>query len=731
MKFFQKIALVCVLCITAIGFGGCTLPWWKTSDWGTGNNPYDPSKGTTTDVPLPGDTKNDDIVFGRDKANLQKEALATQGVRSIYTPDNDETTDDTILQADRAKYYQNASYQYEIIAKYILHILQGKYGSAVGTETLTYNFYADYSTNGTFYEGKKIRNDSDSTRMTVTLPSVTPQNGNEHLYETHENAINSPVTNVMWSGYDVGLRQIELAKGVGNNPPAVEAYHDDSLHWQITGTDITSYTAMVQLNLMQMALNFVRTQQIALTNPTEISASVARVEINRLAREIDKLGVPQKSAFYDILVDYIENTLIGGNLIERDKQSISYTDLSYIWYNWEKVGSHTDSEGNTVDDYDFVAKGPVYYGMNGSAHTFSSTEIYKFDYHDTVTEIVDAILGVYSGGKLLAEGFVAQYPTYTRVEAIDSQPFDFYYNVDEDLADGERQYISSMEYRNYNSMVLYPDASLDDDRITKYLEALKRGENVEEDDTLYDYDFTKKRWLYDSVNISIESRQEITVDVYMRVHLRGEKQADGTYNSSDFILHLTRMNTDPTKEYSYYPEQDEEFRKKYQDEKGNTKPDIYFDEQKTNERFVMFGDLMMTEKYNEFLKGVQNSFVVGEDNKTAENYRQFYHEQQVLDDKGVDVPQEGDSFHNVFLGKLGSTVSIDTARHLEKSLTFTNFYGEIVDLSDKYLCQDDCDFIEYIFDVQKDETKPSDYDYSFKYSILNYYFWGEYEQEEE
>ncbi len=736
MKFLQKIALVCVLCFTVTSFGGCTLPWWNTSDWGSGgNNPYDPNSKSNSTVPLP-DGNQDQEYKGWDKAFIQKEALATQGVRSIYVPDNDEETDDEILKKDRAKYYENAAYQYEIIAKYILHTLQGKYGTSVGASELEYKFYADYSTAGTFYENKKIRNEDDVESITIPLPAYSPEEKGGKCQETCENAINQPVVNLMWTGYDEGTRQITLEKGVGNNPPSAVQYRDESLKWQITGDDILSdYYARVQLNLMQMAINFMSTdasEKVTVTSISQTSEDSAKVEIEKLTRKIDKLGVPQKAGFYKELVQYIEKNLIGESLIARDDESnyIDYTDLSYYWWNYEVVNTYTDEDGNTHEVWDYVKYGPVYYGMGSSEH-FSSNTLYKFGYHDAVTDIVDAVLGTYDdSGKQLSYGFVAKYPTYTRAEVIDSQAYEFYYNTDETLSDDEMQHITALEFRNYNSAVIYPDASLDIERIEEIHQKIENGEIEEEPDDLYDSVFDKKRWLFDTVEISIESKQEITIDVYMRVHIQGEKQTDGTYNSSDFILHLTRMNTDPTKEYSYYPKDEESEESTDETDDETPDSDAYFDEEKTNSRFVFIGDLMSdnlqnVEKYNEFTKGVNNSYVVGDDNKDKENYRQFYHEQQVLDENGVDIPQNKETFHNIFAGKLGSTVSIDTARHLEKTLTATNYWGETVDFSDKYLCQDECDFVEFIFDVQKDSSKPADYDYSFKYSVLNIYFWGE------
>lgn len=723
MKFLQKIALILIFSMTTIGLGGCALPWWNTSDWGSGgNNPYDPNREPVIDVPLPGDPI-DEPVTGFDKANYQEEALATQGIRSYYMPGVDETTSDTILAADRAKFRENAAYQYEIIAHYILHKLQGKYGSAVGADTIEYEFYAEYSHSGTFYEGKKIRNTDDPDGIDITLPAVEPVVGAAKLFATTADAINSPVVNVR-------LQYTEVPEGQGNVCPPAEAVHDTNLAWQLNGDDLTAFVSIVQLNLMQLALDFTSDETYTLSIPSEMSTNLAEIEIEKLAKKIDRLGVPQKADFRDILVDYIENYIIGADLMAREEATISYTDPSYTWY--EEVLDGYDAAGNP--QYRWESR-TGYYEMLGAGtpHTFTNSEIYKFGYHDTVVDLVAEILGTYdTDGKLSARGFVADYPQYTRMEATDSQPFEFYYNVDESLDSDQRQYITAMGYKNYSSVVMYPDASLNLEALDEYRQKMENGEEVDPEYNPYEYDFTLKRWLYDSLNICIESKNEITVDVYLRLHLRSAKQPDGSYTYTDYILHLTRMNTDPTLQYDYYPPEDEEFKAKYTDDDGNTLPAIYFDEEKTNSRFVPLYDLMNIDRYNILVtQGVQNSFVVGEANITNPNYRQFFHEKQVLDEKGENVPQDKATYHNLFLGKLGSTVAVDSAKYRDTTLTFTNFYGETVDLSDRFLCQDECSFVEYIFDVQKDNTKPADYDYSFKFNILNCYLFGDDTEEEE
>lgn len=725
MKFLQKIALTIVLCITSLGMGGCSLPWWNTSDAGSGSNPYDPSGDIKVDVPLPGDTTFEEDL-GYDRECIQREASATQGVRSLYMPDAEEVADDPILAADRAKFFQNAAYQYEIVAQYILHVLQGTYGAAVGTQTIKYDFYADYSLTGTFYEGKKIRNDDDPTSTTVTLPATQPVVGDARLLETTADAINAPVVNVE-------LQYTVVPEGQGDACPPAVAVTDSSLAWLLNGSDIRSFVSAVQLNLMQLALRFAGDTQVALTDPTALTASQISAEIEKLAKKFDKLGVPQDAEFREIVVDYIESVIIGAHAIAFDEATHTYTDPSYTWYSYEVVGSHME-DGQEIDDYGYVAK-TGYYLMLGQStpHTFERGTIYRLDYHDTVNAIADAIFGTFdAAGASIGAGFVADFAQYSRIEVTDSQPYEFYYNTDETLGADERQYITALEYHDYTSVIMYPDASIDLKKVEDYLDAVERGEEIEEGYDPFDPDFSKKRWLFDSVNICIESREEITVDVYMRVHLRGQKQADGSYQYSDYILHLTRINTDPTQSYDYYPEQDDEFMAQYTDEDGNTLPSYYFDDQKTNSRFVLLADLMDTDVYNTLVNnGIANSFLVDDSSRDSDDFRQFFHQKQVLDDDGVDVPQDYETFHDVFAGKLGSTVSISTAANLGKTLTCTNFYGETVDLGKKYLCYDDCNFVEYIFDVQKDPSLPEDYDYSFKFSMLNFYFCGEIIEDEE
>jgi len=652
---------------------------------------------------------------------------------AIGTAHGEPEIKDPVLKADRAKFFENAAYQYQLMSQYILHLLQGEYGSYVGGDTLTYEFYAKeyYDEDGnqaflddTFYKDKKIRNATDATSMTVTLPSRSPKTGygNSRLLQTHENAINAPVVGIQWAGASYrGSYPADTVVG----PPDTMEKRDESLHWNITGgeecSDIeTTYLHRVQLNLMQSVLG------VSITDPNSITEEVAKKRIKRLAKKIDKLGIAQNISTYNKIKNYIYSTIIGSELISREYKTLTYSHLIYT-YTWEyKVQEGTKNVG-TAENPKYVPNYKEWtedktgcYDLKAGEHSFSDSEIYKFNYTETVNEILNAVIGTFdSYGNLVEEGFVAEYPTYTRVEAIDSQPFDFYYATERAVTDADKGKINSMEYRNYNSVIMYPDASIDAELIQEWLEEKKKNPKLEMSELDY-YNSDKKRWILDSVDISIESMEEITIDVYVRVHYAGSEPGEG----SDTIVHLTRLNTDPEQVYYYSPPQDAAFVNKYTDSAGNAMPERYFDEEKSNNRSVHLEDLLPVATMNDLTEGIQNPYVVGEENKDKENFRQFYHEEQELDDENKDVPTADPTFHNISLGKLGSTVNVDTPRHLGKELIVTNFYGEEVDFSDKYLCQDDCDFVEYIFDVQIDPQKPADYDYTFRYSIVNTYFWG-------
>lgn len=715
MKFWGKIASLCLICCMALTFGGCSF--WFGSDIGGGNGG---GSGTDTsgpsrpplpveDEPTPPEEIDITATF------LQDQARAVQGVRSTYVPGVDEVASDPVLRADRSKYLRNAAYQYEIVARYILHTLQGTYGEGVGSSTITYNFYADTNLTGTFYEGKEIRNPEDPEKTVITLPAITPED--EHTYPktlgTHRNAINDPVVNVK-----LDPTVLDNPKGETACPPAYAVHASElgmDLKWNMSGEDIIStYLSIVQLNLMEYALG-------EPLSPQSIGASAAQTKINELAKKIDKLGIPQGKYYYDFLIDYITETIIGTPLMDRELASLSYTDPSYKYYLWEIVGYHvegTPPNEHTVPDYDWVEYTGWYEMLgSGTPHSFSNDEIYKFGYQDTAEAIATAILGTFDGERHVDTGFTFDFPTYTRVEITDSQAYNFYYSHDDSLDEVEEgeerdpQKISSMDYRDYNSVIIYPNAEA-------YTEE-EFGVAIDEE---------KRNWLINYANIYIDSVMDITIDIYLRVYIAPKYLDDGTLQyGREIIVHLTRMNTDSTRDYTFSPDEDEETRDpdyhdKYYDEEGNIKREYLFDENKTNNRLVSLETACAdADIYNIIKAPLPNKYTT--DDPTADTFRQYFHLPQEFDEEDKAIPPEDgtQTYHNVFAGKLGSNLSIDTFRHLETNKTFDNYYGDTVDLGDKYLCQEDCNFIEFIFDVQKDPENGPDYDYSFKFSILPLY----------
>ncbi len=702
-----------------ISFGGCS--WFSGgssiggSGGSSGGGAYDPNDKIDS-APLPGDSVVEELPEGDINQTVAlAEASGIQGVRATYLPDVNERSEDAVLQADREKYLENAAFQYEIVAEYILHTLQGKYGSGVSASSIKYEFYADTSLTGTFYEGKEIRNEEDRTEQIIELPAIAPEEDADYpkTFGTTENAINEPVVNVE-------LEYTEVPPGSGSACPPARPVTDASLHWIVTGNDIRSYKSVVQLNLMELALGLP-------TSPITTNEITATNEIKNLAKRIDKLGIIEKGYYAQSLRDYIANNLIGANLISRDKASLSYVDPSYTYYEWEQVG--TDEDGNPI--YDWVAH-TGYYEMLGSGtpHAFTSSIIYKFGYEETIDTLVSDILGTYDGDTLLSAGFVHTFPKYTRVEIADLQPYNFIYSEPkEELEEGERQHITSMDYREYNSVIIYPNEGTEivpqDESIDTFADE-ETGEQPE-----------NKNWLFDLVEFRIDSVQDITLDIYLRVHYGSKVNPDGTTTpAKNVILHITRICTDSTKDQNYYPgsetdwgnitddenwgnieiEIDEDGNIKLPEDYGPQKED-FFDTTKTNYRLVDLAALTESDDFDTFVNEINNPYTI--DDPTADSFRQFFHEVKQFDEENKPLPVEYGTitYHNVFAGKLGSNLSIDTPSHLEYSLGFENYFGDMVSLNDKYLCQEDCDFVEFIFDVQKDPQLGANYDYSFKFSI--------------
>lgn len=692
MKIFTRLGTVLIICFMVISFGGCSFWFGGGSDLGGGSGGSSggrPDSGTT--VPLPGeptgpesDKDEEDEVARQEmiSAEAQLNAEGLQSVRTTYMPDADEVSSDPVLQADREKFYENAAYQYEIMARYILHTLQGKYGAAVAADTIEYEFYANIDLTGTFYEGKEIRNPDDKTKLEVPLNADVPVDKGNKLFESNLNAINAPVVNV-------ALDYTVVPAGQGSACPPAHAVRDENLKWNLNGTDITIFTPIVQLNLMQMALG-------QNCSPLGTSNADVQTEIKKLAKAVTKLGVPETGTYAAMMSGYIESAIIGSALIARDDttHSISYTDPSYTYYVEVRVG--TDENGQPI--YEWQPR-TGYYEMLGAGtpHTFMNSEIYKFDYQNTIDDIVAAVLGTYSGEILATPGFVHDYPKYNRIEFTDCQPFGFYYAYDADLAEDEKLGLSGMEYREYNSAIMYPDVS--------YRYDAEKGEIIKDPSG-------KRLWRSHFYNIYIDSARDITLDVYLRIHLA----ATAEMPERNIILHLTRMNTDSTKSFDYEGEI-ENFEEKYYDEKTLVKKAYHFDETKTNLRVIVLESLLDEENLAYFLDGIENPYTT--EDKSADSFRQFFGDELQVDEDGAAIISETNAFHDIFAGKLGSNCEYATPNELEKSLSIVNYFDEYVNFGKKYLCQDKGDFMEFIFDVKKD--KGDDYDYSFKFSIENVY----------
>ena len=653
-----KVLSICLMCLTmTFTFAGCSLPW-GSSDTGSGGGSgsgsgngggHNIQTGDTT-YPTPPDINSAEI----EREMAQSYASITQGVRATYLPDVDEVSSDAVLQADREKYLENAAYQYEIVATYILHSLQGEYGEGVSSSSLNYEFYADTSLLPT----------SDLSEIDISLPAITPSTGVSFRFETNAGAIDAPVNGVQY---------------LGRTPAEVR---DSSLAWQMNGATgfVERYKQLVQANLMEIALGH------------EISSSTSTEQIEEYAKEIEKLGIPQTQEFRDTVYEYIANYIIGADLMARENETLSWVEP---YYSWVETIEHeeTNEDGSTTTWTEYIYH-CVHFNMATGAqpdllhqnHTdtiFTSSTAYKFGYADTINKILDEILGTFSSdGTQVSTGFTADFPTYTRVEITDVDAYRYFTSYNEELDEDERQVITSMDYREYNSVVIYPKGILEYD---------EEGNEV--------VNLEQLLWQFDMLTISIDSVQDITLDIYMRLHIGGE----------DTIVHLTRMNTDSTLSYDYESETEniDDYLLITEDGIGY-KPEFYFLPDKTNTRAMYLPDYLPINSTEIVTGGVTNTT-----NKT------FYQDERAEGDYETELENV---YKNTFVGKLGSSVTFENSKNFNQTFTTTNYYGETVDLSDKYLCQDECDFVEFIFDVVEDSSNPADYDYSFKFMIKSL-FW--------
>ena len=661
MKILKMLG-VCLMCLTmTFTFAGCSFPWSGEGTGGggsgsSGNGGHNIQTGETTYPEFPGvDTSETEAQMAEYYDSI------TQGVRATYLPDVDEKTDDAVLQADRDKYQENAAYQYEVVATYILHTLQGEYGEGVSSSSLDYEFYADTS----------LLPVDDLSETTVDLPAITPSTGVSFRMETNANAIDAPVNGLIYQG------------------ETLTPVYDDGLAWVMNGATgfVSRYTQRVQANLMELALGL------------DLSSNASVQDIQDYAKQIEKLGIPQTLEYRNSVFDYIANNIIGSSLMTREDQTLTWTEPYYTTQHSRQVQTGVDSEGNPIYTTEYYTLYHYYDMSTGGMHpatetpinyTFTSATAYKFGYAETINEILDAVLGTFdSTGEQLTTGFTADFPTYTRAELTDVDTYRFYTSYNNELGEEERQVITTMDYKEYNSVVVYPKGTVAYD---------EEGNEV--------IDTEQPFWQFDMLTFCIDSINDITLDIYMRIHLNGQ----------DTIIHLTRMNTDSTQDYDFESETEniEDWFYTENDQIIGYIPEFYFLEDKTNLRMLYLPDYLPEATTDLLATGIENT-----------TNRTFYQDKRAgsPEDDGYYEIELENVYKNTFAGKLGSATTFDNAENVNERLTVNNFYGEIVDLSDKYLCQDECDFVEFIFDVVEDPTKPADYDYSFKF-MIKAIFWG-------
>ena len=644
MKKIIQTVLVCIITLCAsIVFSGCN--WWfgggdtGTHNGGSGGNGGSVRPGVPTveeEYIKPEPPKQDySINIETAKRYAEYYDATIQGVRAVYMPGAYEQSDDEVLQADRDKFWYNASFQYEIVAKYILYRLVGEYGTGISGDSITYEFFADTS----------LLPEGDETQIVVSLPGGTPYVKGGYLLETNVDAINSPVVNLEYPG----------TQGV----QTIQQVHDDDLHWLLQGDGVgfvNSYYRAVQLYIMQHA---VMPGQETYSFGALLGASASTLdEIQHfLEHKIDKLGVPQTGEYAGFLDGFIKTQIIGSELIGREYAMIHYDDPMYEV--WEIVGYHWEGSGDNrhqVADYDWV---PYYYGMGkGSGpnkeerNDLDSDTAYKFNYVEKVSEIVSEIVG--------AGGFTQNFPKYNRAEITDIQAYNYtlaaYTEPENEEEEPQIKPIEFMDYREYQSIIVYPDI-------------------IKEDQTT-------PVWYFDYINIGIESINDITLDVYMRIRKNGV----------DYFTLLRRVTTDSTQNYlieaRWTKEESERAEELQDDPKGLA--ELMFS--KPSNHFITFFGYYIDDDFV--------GLIMPEGIESSTEY-DFYQTRE-------------DVYENTFAGKLGSKVSYEK---FQKGTKYENVLEEEVDFSNTYACQKNEDFVEFIFDIQKDENNPPDYDYSFKFSV--------------
>ncbi len=617
-KAFLGILLVVAFCFSGCNwFGGYNLtPEQKKS----GLADYRIQTGETT---FP---KSDYDSTESEKAENELYSSVSQGVRATYTPKIGEKTTDTVLQADRDKYTQNAKLQYEIIARTILYYLVGNYGYSGGNtgETIVYEFYAD----------KSLLPDGEKFNTSIDLPNIKLYQANDARKSSWDSAIEQQITGIT-GNYDTENDTWQISRTTTN------AYKwnfslNNTVNANYNTNWIDTFTPYVMLNLMEyfiLGKNYITPLNTLLSyGPSQLE-----LEINNLVTKIERLGINANQEYADFLSDYISETIIGTNAIKRESMTFTYNAPSV-----QKEVEPFDPENPEYET--------IYYDMDGTGRaTVSTNTWYKYNYTDTIQSIVDKVAGEYNtNGETVTPAMSVDFPTYTRLEITDVSPETFYTTGEKQ---GDLDKLNNMDYRVYQSVVWYPNGiiSFDQTKLTSYA------------------DTSTKKWLFNTIELNIDSKEDITLDIFMRIH----------YEGGDTVKHVARYNTDISQSYNYD--------KQTLTDNLSVDDNSFFNDTKMNSMLIFvpyfFGEDCILSN-----DGIENTVT-----------KKFYYEQN--------------SYKNTFAGKLGSSVNFG------ENLTVTNYYDEEVDLSNYNLCNDGNDFVELIFvpKVQENIT-----DYSFKFLLKDF-----------
>ena len=644
-----KTSIFAIVLVAVFCFAGCN--WFGAGSGGSGGGGGQPSsedfpddrvqQGSTGFPSTDYDSEEDE------QAQNEARAEITQGIRATYIPKADETTDDAVLQTDRDKFNENAALQYEIVARAILYELVGHYGETDGAagETITYEFFADTS----------LLPSEDATETTINLEANTPYQANNTLLEGWDYAIEQQISGLSGSYNE------------NTNTWTVERTYSTSAAWNFSlgtsmignnynDTFVNTFTPYVQINLMEYFLNLPITPLSTLLG---LGTGALQAQINEYVAQIDKLGINANQEYADFLYTYIIDVIVGSSAMNRETASFTY-DEPMDTYEITVPGENPD-EPETTETI------TVYYDMDGtSAHTFTSSTIYKYNLQSNIRALVDKIAGTYdTSGNVVTPAISAEFPTYTRLEITDIAPEKFFTSGTTD----EISKLDNMDYREYTSVVWYPDG------------IQSMNENFE---TVIDTE--SKIWQFDYLTLMIDSQNDITLDIYLRLHINGENH----------IAHITRINTDSTQSFDYEITPENE-----KDENGveDITQESFFLEDKTNLSMVYIPLFLPDYKTQLVDEGITNAA-----------QKTFYNEEN--------------AYKNTFAGKLGSSVAYGESG---EDFIVTNHYGETVDLSSYALCADSQDFVEVIFVPQR--TQGEDYDYSFKF-LINDMILGEIATEE-